>query len=263
MAGTLRRRQLFGQYRIEARLAAGGFAEVYRAYDTVEGIRVALKIPLQGRVDPSTLDTFRREVRLVAQLDHPNILQIKTAGMVAGHFVIITPMGTENLEERLRRRLSRATRLSYMEQILDGLACAHKRKIGHLDVKPENLIVFPGGRLRLADFGLARVMLRTLCGSGSGTVGHLAPEQALGRPSLRSDVFSAGLVLYRLMGGKVPEWPFRWPYPSLAKVQRNWSPGLIRLVRKATAVDEGRRFASAVPMLQDFRRVKAGAILER
>ncbi len=263
MARSLRRRQLFGQYRIESRLASGGFAEVYRAYDTVEGIRVALKIPVQDHVDATTIDTFRREVRLAARLDHPSILQIKTAGMIGGRFVIVTPLGVESLAERLGRRMARATRLSYMEQLLEGLACAHRRKIVHLDVKPENLILFPEGRLRLADFGLARFAMRTIAGSGSGTIGYLAPEQALGRPTLRSDVFSAGLVMYRLMGGKLPEWPFRWPYPRAAEVQRAWSPRMIRLVRKATEVDEPRRFASAVPMLREFRAAREGAIRER
>ena len=251
----LRRRQRLGQYRVESRIASGGFADVYRAYDTVEGIRVALKVPQLGLVDRTTLETFRREVRLVAQLDHPNILPIKTAGMIDGRFVIVTPLGIENLADRMQRRLARTTALSFIEQLLEGLACAHRRRIAHLDVKPENLLVFPHGRLRLADFGLARVVLRTLSASGSGTVGFLAPEQAMGKPGLRSDVFSAGLVIWRLMSGRLPTWPYDWPYPGMARAEAGWDPSLIRLVRKATQVREEKRFANANLMLQSFQRL--------
>ncbi len=258
---SLRSRQRLGQYRIESRLASGGFADVYRAYDTVEGIRVALKIPHPGLVDRETLETFRREVRLVAQLDHPNVLPIKTAGMIDGRFLIVTPLGVESLADRLQRRLSRQTALSFMGQLLSGLACAHRRRIAHLDVKPENLVLFPENRLRLADFGLARVVARTMRASGSGTVGFLAPEQAMGKPSLRSDVFSAGLVIWRLMAGRLPEWPFEWPYPNHSYVAGRWDPGLLRVVRRATEVDERRRYASAVPMLQAFQRVERRALL--
>lgn len=256
----LKSRQRLGQYRIEARLSTGGFADVYRAYDTVEGIRVAIKIPHAELVDAATLATFRREVRVVAQLDHPNILPIKTAGMIDGHFGIVTPLGIESLAERLHRRLARVTALSFGTQLLEGLAHAHRRRIAHLDVKPENLILFPGGRLRLADFGLARVVARTLSASGSGTVGYLAPEQALGKPSLRSDVFAAGLLLWQLMTRELPEWPFRWPYPGAAKARRNWHPDVLRLVRRATEVDETKRFATAVPMLHALQKVADRAL---
>jgi serine/threonine-protein kinase len=252
---NLKRRQRLGQYRIEAHLSTGGFANVYRAYDTVEGIRVAIKLPHESVVDASTLATFRREVRTVAKLDHPNILPIKTAGMIDGKFCIVTPLGVESLADRMKRRMSRATALYFGEQLMEALACAHRHKIAHLDVKPENLIVFAENRLRLADFGLARVVLRTVAASGSGTVGYLAPEQALGKPSLRSDVFSAGLILWRLYSGKVPEWPFSWPYPGAAAAERKYHPALLRFVRRATAVDETKRFPTAVAMLAAYKKL--------
>ncbi|MCP3918188.1 MAG: serine/threonine protein kinase [bacterium] len=256
----LRRRQRIGQYRIEGRLGEGGFASVYKAYDTVEGIHVAIKAPHDYLVDRETLTSFRQEVRLVAPLDHPNVLPIKTAGVIDGRFVIVTPLGIESLAERMRRRMARKTVLSFAEQLLEGLATAHKRRIIHCDVKPENLIIFAENRLRLADFGLARVALRSLDASGSGTVGFLAPEQALGKPSLRSDVFAAGLIVYRLMSGELPEWPFRWPYKGIKKVRRAYGPGLVDLVRKATAVDDQKRFKDAVHLLRAFRRIESTAI---
>lgn len=256
----LRVRQRLGQYRIERRLASGGFAAVYAAYDTIEGIRVALKIPQDELVDGETLDTFRREVRVAARLDHPNILQIKTAGMIEGVFVIVTPLGIESLEQRMKRRMARATALNYGEQMLEALAYAHRRRVIHLDVKPDNLILFPENRLRLADFGLARVVLRTLSASGSGTVGYLAPEQALGKPSLRSDVFSAGLVLWELMTGSVPTWPFAWPYPGAARASRGYSLAMQRLVRKALSVDDRKRFPDATRMLRALRELQGRAL---
>jgi len=252
----LKRRSRLGQYRIEGLLSTGGFAEVYKAYDTIEGIHVALKIPHRNQVTASTLATFRREVRTLARLDHPNIMPIKTAGMMGEHFVIVTPLGLESLYDRLQRRMARTTALSFAEQLLSALVYAHQRKIAHMDLKPENLILFPDNRLRLADFGLARVMHRTMAASGSGTVGYVAPEQALGKPSLRSDVFSAGLILWRLMSGGVPEWPFRWPYPKAREVERKYQEGLIRIVRKATMVNEQKRYPNAVSMERAYLKLE-------
>ena len=257
----LKRRSRLGQYRIEGLLSTGGFAEVYRAYDTVEGIRVALKIPLRAHVSASTLATFRREVRTLAKLDHPNIMPIKTAGLIGDDFVIVTPLGLESLGDRIQRRMARTTAVLYIEQLLEALAYAHRRKIGHMDLKPENLILFPDNRLRLADFGLARVLHRTVAASGSGTVGYVSPEQALGKPSLRSDVFSAGLILWRLMSGSVPEWPFRWPYPKATQVEHKYQPGLIKIVRKATMVNEQKRYPNATSMLKAYQQLRGRTLV--
>ena len=255
-----RRRQRVGQYRIEGRLGSGGFADVYRAYDTVEGIRVAIKVPHESLFGAQSTAPFRNEVRLVARLDHPCILPIKTAGVIDGHFVIVTPLGLESLADRMRRRIARATVLSYADQLVDALAYAHRRRVIHCDVKPENLLLFPENRLRLADFGLARVALRTLNASGSGTVGYLAPEQALGKPSRRSDVFSAALVIWHLCSGALPEWPFEWPYPGLERVRRGWSDTWVSMLRKALAVDDRKRYADAGQMLRALRRVGKRAL---
>ena len=249
----LRVRQRFGQYRIEGKLSSTSISDVYRAYDTVEGVRVALKLPL-GEQTPKELEAFRREVRTVASLDHPNILPIKTATTIDGRFVIVTSLGEESLADRLERRMARETAWSFGEQLLEALAYAHRKRLAHLDVKPENLIVFPGGRLRLADFGLARTVYRTRPASGSGTVGYAAPEQVMGRPSIRSDVFAAGLVLWRLFGGPLPEWPFRWPYERAERVEERFGPDALRLVRRATQVDQDKRYQTAIPMLAALQR---------
>ncbi|MAG56819.1 MAG: protein kinase [Planctomycetes bacterium] len=257
-----RNRQRLGQYRIVRRLAVGGFAQVYRARDTVEGIDVALKIPHEHLVTRGVLNDFRKEAQLTAPLDHPNILPIKTAGEIEGHFVIVTRLGDETLGDRLGRRLANKKKLVYAGQLLEALSFAHKRRIIHCDLKPENLILFPEGRLRLADFGIAKVARKTLKGSGSGTVGYMAPEQALGQPSARSDVFAAGLIIWRMLSGRLPEWPFEWPYVGTERVRRTWSPELLNLIRRALAVDTRKRFSSAEAMLARFEDLRADALID-
>jgi serine/threonine-protein kinase len=257
----LRARQRLGQYRIEGHLSSGGFASVYRAYDTIEGVRVALKIPQPEGSSKSDLDAFRREVRLHSRLDHPNILGVKTAFMHEGRLVIVTPLGLESLADRMTRRMARTTALEFSLQIAAALAYSHKHGVVHLDVKPDNLILFREGRLRLGDFGIARMTRRTLDASGSGTLGFVAPEQALGRPSARSDVFSAGLILWRLAGGALPRWPFEWPHPGIERVERGWSPQWIAILRKATQVNDRKRQANGSVLHQALERAAPRALL--
>ena len=256
----VRVRQRLGKYRIDRRLAEGGFATVYKAYDTIAGIPVALKLPHPALVTKETLDSFRKEVRLTAGLDHPNILPVKDAGFIDGQFVIAYPLGKETLSDRLGRRMSGRTMISLAEQMLEAVAFAHRKRILHGDLKPENFIMFPGDHLRLADFGIAKVARRTLEASGSGTLGYLAPEQAMGKPSLRSDVFSLGLVLYRMFSGYLPEWPFTWPPPGFDRVRKSLHADLVAFLRRCLEIDHRKRFADATRMATAFRRLKIRAL---
>ncbi len=131
---ALRVRQRLGKYRIVRRLAEGGFATVYKAQDTIAGIPVALKLPHAALVTKDTLEVFRREVRLTAGLDHPNILSVKDAGFIDGHFVITYPLGNETLGDRLSRRMSSRTQIDFAEQMLEALAYAHRQGILHLSL---------------------------------------------------------------------------------------------------------------------------------
>ncbi|HEX6984781.1 MAG TPA: serine/threonine-protein kinase [Planctomycetaceae bacterium] len=246
-------RQRLGKYRIERRLADGGFAAVYEATDTIEGVKVALKIPRQSAVNPLMLDHFRREVRLIARLEHPNILPLKDASFIDGQFVIVFPLGERTLSDRLRSRISLEKALDFGGQLLEAVAYAHRHRIIHCDIKPENVILFPGERLRLTDFGIAKVAQRTVRGSGTGTVGYMAPEQAMGRPSARSDVFSIGVILYRMLTGYWPEWPFQWPFAGAMTLRRKVHPDLVEVVRRALSIDPRRRYADADQMLRAFR----------
>lgn len=248
----LRVRQKLGKYRIEKRLGVGGFSAVFQAMDTIEGIRVAIKVPHRSLVNGHTIEEFRNEVRLTARLDHPNILGLKDASIVDGHFLIVTRLGEQTLDDRLHRRLSVPTALQFAEQMLEAVAYAHRHRVIHCDIKPENMILFANQRLCLTDFGIAKIAQRTITGRGTGTVGYMAPEQAMGRPSARSDVFSLGLIIYRMFSGEWPEWPYK-SLPGLHRVRRKVHPDFIPFFRKCFDMDTRKRFRDAEQMLNVFR----------
>ena len=256
---TIRSGSRLGKYRIERKLGDGGFAAVYQAVDTLEGPRVALKIPHERAMDSEVEADFRREIRLAARLRHPHILPLKNADVIDGHYVLAYPLGERTLADRLQTRLSLATGLEFAEQMIDAVAFAHEERVIHCDIKPENLILTPDG-LMLTDFGIAKIALRTIRASGSGTIGFCAPEQAMGQPSFRSDVFSLGLVIYRMFSGQLPEWPFDWPPCGYDRLKRQWHPDLIAILQRAIQLEPRKRYASASPMLAALRRIKPRAI---
>ncbi|HSZ57219.1 MAG TPA: protein kinase [Tepidisphaeraceae bacterium] len=206
-----------GPYEIVASLRAGGMGEVYRARDTRLGREVAVKVlpePFANNAD--RLVRFEREARAVAALSHPNILAIHDYGTDGA----ITYAVMELLEgETLRDRLARGP-LPWREAVeagaavADGLAAAHAKGIVHRDLKPENLFLTDDGRVKILDFGLARITpvpnveaetvpAETLAGTVMGTVGYMSPEQVRGQPAdARSDIFSFGCVLYEMVTGQ-------------------------------------------------------------
>jgi serine/threonine-protein kinase len=123
------------------------------------------------------------------------------------------------------------------------------------------MLLLTDGRLQLTDFGIARVAQRTVAASGSGTVGYMAPEQAMGRPSAKSDVFALGLLMYRIFTGHLPEWPFDWPPPGSATLRRKVHPELIDIIRRCLSVRPTRRYKDANDLLNAFRSVRRKAIL--
>lgn len=256
----LRVRQRFDKYRIEKRLGEGGFASIYQAFDTIEGIRVALKIPNDTFGAGTLPKDFKTEVRVMAQLNHPNILPLKTANFIDGRFVLVTPLGEQTLAERMRKRMSLELILDFAEQMLEGVAYAHEHRVMHCDIKPENMILFPGNELRLADFGIAKVAMRTIRSSGSGTLGYMAPEQAMGKPSFRSDVFSLGLIIYRMLSGKWPEWPYEWPMPGHQQVQKKVPPAFIKFLKHSLQIKPKDRYHNAQEMLAAFQPLKQRAL---
>ena len=255
----LKARQKLGKYRIVRPLSKGPTAAVYEAVDTIHGQRVALKIPHDSAMTEYFLADFKREARLAHRLEHPNILPIRDASFIDGCFVIAMPLGERSLSARMRRRLSTESALHLVDQALAAVAQAHRAIVIHCDIKPDNFILFPDNQLRLTDFGFSKVAAHTLKASGSGTVGYIAPEQALGRPRFQSDVFSLGLVIYALMSGPLPEWPYDWPPPEIKRVRERLKPKLVDWLRRALQVRPEQRFKNAVTMYREFKRVRNGA----
>jgi len=253
----LRARQKIGKYKILGRIASGPLADVYRAYDTIQKTRVALKIPKTGGV--AGADEFLHEVQVATKLRHPNILSVLNASYIDDHFVIAMELGDESLADRIVRRTSTVRALDLAGQAIAALAHAHEHKIIHCDIKPENFILFPGNQLKLADFGFAKISLRTLKASGSGTIDYIAPEQAMGRPKFQSDVFSLGLVLYRLFSGKLPEWPFTWPMIGHERLKSRVRPEFAEMLRKAIQLDPTKRYRNAVQLQAEYERLQSHA----
>ncbi len=252
----LRARQKLGKYRIERRIARGPLASVYQAFDTVHANRVALKIPHPEIDDQALLEDFYKEVRLSFKLEHENVLPVQNASHIDGYFVIATPLGIGTLADRMERRMSLQTAMDFADQVLAGAAFAHSKRVIHCDIKPENYILFPDNRLRLGDFGFARHIIRSVKASGSGTLGYIAPEQAMGRPSFHSDVFSLGLILYRLFSGKLPEWPYEWPCAGYARLRERLQPEFVEMIRRSIDLSPSSRYRDALSLRDTFERLK-------
>ena len=253
----LRARQKIGKYKILSRISSGPLADVYAAHDTIHKQRVALKIPREG--DNTGHEEFLHEVQVAAKLQHPNILSVINASYIDDKFVIAMELGEQSLADRLERRIASATATDLAGQALAALAFAHERRIIHCDIKPENFILFPGHQLKLADFGFAKISLRTLKASGSGTIDYIAPEQAMGRPKFQSDVFSIGLVIYRLFSGKLPEWPFEWPLKGYDQLTARVRPEFVSFLKRAIQLDPMKRYPTAIEMQSEFERLKSHA----
>jgi eukaryotic-like serine/threonine-protein kinase len=206
-----------GPYEIVSPLGAGGMGEVYRARDTKLDREVAIKVlPEKVAQDAAALARFEREARAVAALSHPNILGIYDLGRddrIA--YAAMELLRGETLRERLEEgSLPQRKALEYGLQIAHGLAAAHEKGIVHRDLKPENVFVTAEGRVKILDFGLAKVasaqsdetrsptVAATEPGTVMGTVGYMSPEQVRGRPAdHRSDIFSFGAILYEMLSG--------------------------------------------------------------
>lgn len=251
-----RARQMLGKYRMLKRLNSGPRADVYSAYDTIHGIKVALKIANPDIIEDNFLDEFRHEARLSSRMEHANVLPVQNACFIDDHFVIAMPLGIETLAERMTRRMSNKLAMDFATQAVAAVAHAHANKIIHCDVKPENFILFPGNRLRLSDFGFSKVALRTVKASGSGTLGYLAPEQALGRPMFQSDVFALGLVIYQLFSGRLPDYPYTWPMPGYERIRSKLRRRTITWLRKSLEFRHQDRYRNAVAMENAFRDIR-------
>jgi predicted Ser/Thr protein kinase len=195
-----------GRYRVSSILGSGGMGEVYRAEDTKLGQTVALKfLPVRLARDPILLERLHEEVRLGRQISHPNVCRIYDIVEADGaHFVAMEYVDGEDLSRLLQRigRLAHDKAVDITRGIAAGLAAAHAKGILHRDLKPPNVMVDARGDARIMDFGLANVAGEH-DGTISGTPAYMAPEQLEGRaPSVQSDLYALGLVMYELFTGK-------------------------------------------------------------
>ena len=209
-----------GPYEIGAPLGAGGMGEVYRARDTRLGRDVAIKVlPKAVANDADRLRRFEQEARTIAALNHPNILGIHDIGAHDGApFLVSEFLEGQTLQKKFESGPLPVRRaVEYALGITQGLAAAHEKGIVHRDLKPENVFVTRDGRIKVLDFGLAKLVRpeesqetvvtltspATLPGTVMGTVGYMSPEQVRGESSdARSDIFSFGAVLYEMLTGK-------------------------------------------------------------
>ena len=260
-------------YRITAAIGAGGMGEVYRATDSKLGREVALKVlPAEMASSPERLERFQREAKALAALDHPGIVTVHSVEEAGGvHFLTmqlaegrpldrLVPGGGMSLEQLV----------AIAAAIADSLTAAHDKGIVHRDLKPANVMVADDGRVKLLDFGLARMGGAQLLGPGDGelptdlrtregvvmgTLPYMSPEQISGRPvDQRTDVFSLGVLLYEMASGRRPfegrssaelaSAILRDTPPALLTLRPGLPKGLLRIVARCLEKDPGARFQS-------------------
>ena len=262
-----------GPYKIIALIGAGGMGEVYRARDTRLLRDVALKVlPESFTVDPDRLRRFEQEARAVAALNHPNIVSVYDVGNAGGvHYIVSELLEGETLRQIISASGMPARKaIELAVQLAQGLATAHVQGVVHRDLKPENVFVTRSGRLKILDFGLAKLhrpetlaetvdgvtVAQTSVGQVLGTVGYMSPEQVRGEAAdQRSDIFSFGTILYEMLCGQrafkrntgaetmtaiLNEEPTEFSRQSAAI-----PPALERIVRHCIEKQPGQRFQSA------------------
>ncbi len=277
LADPLAGRLLDGRYAVTARVAHGGMATVYRATDTRLEREVALKVMhVELARDEDFVRRFIGEAKSVARLSHQNVVAVYDQG-ADGPFLYLAMeyIHGRTLRQLLRERgwFSPAAALDIMTGVLDGLAAAHKSGIVHRDVKPENVLLTADGRVKVADFGLARAQAaagQTRAGLLIGTVAYVPPEQVAGEiTSPRGDVYSAGIMLFELLTGRQPfrgDTPLSVAYqhvnqdvPAPSSLMPGIPTAVDQLVLAATSRDPARRPADASEFARAVRMVRQGA----
>ncbi|MEO6726892.1 MAG: serine/threonine-protein kinase, partial [Blastocatellia bacterium] len=271
----------FNHYEIISQLGAGGMGEVYRARDERLGRDVAIKVlPAEFARDADRLRRFEQEARATSALNHPNILTVHDIGTASPEsggapFIVSELLEGEELRAHLPPQsgagaIAPRRAVDYAQQIAAGLAAAHAKGIVHRDLKPENLFVTTDGRVKILDFGLAKLKSQagdpvdsqaatqkqlTDPGTVMGTVGYMSPEQVRGQEAdHRADIFSFGVILYEMLSGRRPftgessievmNAILKEEPPELSETNAKISPQLEKTVRRCLEKKPERRFQS-------------------
>jgi serine/threonine-protein kinase len=268
------------RYHVRSRIAHGGMATVYLATDTRLDREVALKVMHADLArDEGFVSRFIGEAKSVARLSHPNIVAVYDQAADGQYlYLVMEYVPGRTLRALLRERgwLPWAEALSVMDPVLAGLAAAHQAGIVHRDVKPENVLITADGRVKVVDFGLARASAavgHTRAGQIIGSVSYIAPEQVTGAlTDTRTDVYSAGILLFEMLTGRVPftgETPLAVAYahvnsdvPAAGTLVGGLPPGVDQLVRAATSRDPQHRPGDAGVFLRAARTLRGIPIPE-
>ncbi len=271
-------RLLDGRYRLASRVARGGMASVYEAHDLRLDRTVAVKIMHAGLGDDAGnrdfAERFVREARAAARLSHPNVVAVYDQGDDDGTVFLVMELVTgHTLRDTITKEspMSPARALALMDPVVSAIASAHRNGLIHRDIKPENVLIADDGRVKVADFGLAKAISAETQHTATqgvliGTVSYLAPELVVdGRADARADVYALGVVLYELLTGVKPhegETPIQVAYrhvhhdvPAPSERVPDLPPYVDALVARATARDRGQRPADAAVLLHQLHRV--------
>jgi serine/threonine-protein kinase len=278
VADQLLGRLLDGRYRLDEPIARGGMATVYAATDTRLDRPVAVKVMRPGLADdPEFVERFAREARAAARLSSPEVVAVHDQGTDAETgtaYLVMERVSGGTLRDVLREEgaLPPARALDLLEPVLVALGAAHAAGLVHRDVKPENVLISTDGRVKVADFGLARAIetssVTATTGVLIGTVAYLAPEQVEhGRTDTRTDVYAAGVLLFELLTGAPPyasESPMTVAYrhvhddvPPPSRIVEGIPAGLDELVVRTTRRDPAARPVDAGAFLAELRAVRA------
>lgn len=272
-----------GPYEIVAPLGAGGMGKVYRAHDARIGRDVAIKV-LAGRHEQGQLKRFELEARAAGSLNHPNIVAVHDVGLYEDEPYIVS----ELLEGRTLRAILEAHHPTHREatdyalQLARGLAAAHEKGVLHRDLKPENLFVTADGRLKILDFGIAKLLpsadrsstaavKATDTGAILGTIAYMSPEQVQGRPAdHRSDIFAFGVILYELLmgapafeGASAVETGYAILMAQPRKLPGDVPLAITKVVRRCLRKDPAERYQSAHELSQELEHAVAAAATGR